>query len=81
MLARAIGITMALLAPEIVVLCGGVMESGDTILPEVLDLLPECCIPIIHDRCTILQGKLGADAGVIGAAYYALRKFIGPEGE
>lgn len=76
MLARAIGIIMSILAPDMIVLSGGVMESGDLIIPEVLSVLPECSIPIIAERSHVLAGKLGADAGVIGAAHYAFSRFI-----
>ncbi len=79
MLARAIGLIMNLLAPEMIVLCGGVMKSGDLILPDLLELLPRYSIGTIQKRCRVLPGDLGPDAGVIGAAVYALRQFAPTE--
>lgn len=76
MLARAIGMIMDLLAPDLIVLCGGVMKSSDLILPDVLEILPEHSIDTIYRRCRVLPGALGPDAGVIGAAVYALKRFI-----
>lgn len=80
MLARAIGLVMNLLAPEVIVLCGGVMKSGEDILPEILEMLPRFSIDTIHRRCRVILGELGPDAGVIGAAVYALRQFDGLSG-
>ncbi len=76
MLARAVGQVINLLAPDMIVLCGGVMNSGDMILPQVLDILPSYSIPVIRDKCIIVQGTLGPDAGVTGASLYALQEFL-----
>ena len=81
MLARAIGIIMTLFTPDLIVMCGGVMKSEDIIMPEILKTLPSCSIPIIAARCDLLAGRLGADAGVIGAAHYALDTFLHKTGE
>ena len=79
MLARVIGLIMGILAPEMVVLCGGVMKSGKLILPDILELLPSNSISTIHERCRVLPGELGPEAGVIGAAVYALQQFLHKE--
>lgn len=71
MLARGIGHAINLLSPDLIVLCGGVMRSADLILPKILDHLEECSLPITRKHCTVLPGRLGSDAGVIGAAAYA----------
>lgn len=66
--------------PEMLVLCGGVMKSGDLILPDVLELLPEYSISTMYDRCRVLPSEIGPDAGVFGAAVYALQQFSRTEG-
>ncbi len=71
MLARGIGHTINLLSPDLVVLCGGVMRSAELLLPDILDTLKECSLEITQKHCTVLPGKLGSDAGVIGAGAYA----------
>jgi len=75
MLARAVGQVMNLLAPDVIVLCGGVMNSQDMILPAVLETLPQYSIDVIRERCSVVPGTLGQDAGVTGAALYALQEF------
>ena len=81
MLARAIGQVMNLLAPDVIVLCGGVMNSADMILPAVLEALPQYSIDVIRERCSVVPGTLGQNAGVTGAALYALQEFGIPKQE
>jgi len=81
MLARAIGQVMNLITPDVIVLCGGVMNSADMILPAVLEALPQYSIDVIRERCSVVPGTLGQNAGVTGAALYALQEFGIPEQE
>ncbi|TFG61135.1 MAG: ROK family protein, partial [Spirochaetales bacterium] len=72
MLARVLGQILNLLSPSLIVLCGGVMKSADLILRKVVEYLPEYSLGVMRKHCEIKAGELGPDAGVIGAAAYAL---------
>jgi glucokinase len=76
--ARFIGIGLAnmvsIFAPEIIVLGGGMALAGDDYLNEIrrqtlLNSLPECSRGL-----RIEKAVLGADASVIGSAWYALSR-------
>ncbi|MCJ7821174.1 MAG: ROK family protein, partial [Bacteroidales bacterium] len=76
--ARYIGIGLAnlvsIFAPEIIVLGGGMALAGENYINEIkrqtlLNSLPEC-----SSGLTIKQAVLGADASVIGSAWYALSR-------
>ena len=76
--ARYIGIGLAnlvsIFAPEIIVLGGGMALAGENYISEIkrqtlLNSLPEC-----SSGLTIKQAVLGADASVIGSAWYALSR-------
>lgn len=76
--ARYIGIGLAnlvsIFAPEIIVLGGGMALAGDNYLDEIkrqtlLNSLPECSRGL-----RIEKAALGADASVIGSAWYALSR-------
>ena len=66
----AVGISnlIYVLAPEVVVLGGGVMQSWDLIAPALFETIKgrEPMVPI-HD-VRIVRAHLGLNAGVIGAA-------------
>ncbi len=79
MLARVIGQILSLLSSDMIVLCGGVMKSSDLILPKIMEHLPAYSLSIMRDHCIITAGKLGPDAGVIGAASYALQHICNSE--
>jgi glucokinase len=66
-LSRAIGIIISILAPDRVVLGGGVMMAGRVIIDTVLHRLPHYCLMDILKQCDIRAAELGEDAGVIGA--------------
>lgn len=72
MLARVMGQVLNLLSPSLFVLCGGVMKSADLILSKVTEYLPRYSLPVMLKHCAVKAGALGPDAGVIGAAAYAL---------
>jgi len=76
--ARFIGIGLAnlvsIFAPEIIVLGGGMALAGDDYLNEIkrqtlLNSLPECSRGLKMEKAV-----LGADASVIGSAWYALSR-------
>lgn len=67
MLARAIGFALNTLAPDKVVLGGGVMKSGKIMLEGISKFVPRYCWPAILERCEIVTAALGEDAGVLGS--------------
>jgi glucokinase len=66
-LSRAVGITINTLAPELVVLGGGVMMAGQVIVDTVRKHLPKYSLPEMLKTCEVRAAELGEDAGVIGA--------------
>jgi glucokinase len=60
-----------LLNPEVIVVAGGVMASGEMLLePAIASARVHALGPSFHD-CRIVQSKLWPDAGIIGAALLA----------
>ncbi len=55
-----------LLNPEIIIISGGLSNSGDRILNLTRKLVEESLMHPIQ-RCSIVVGELGSDAGVMGA--------------
>jgi len=74
LLARAIGMTLNALAPDRVVLGGGVMMAGQVIIDTVNRFLPSYCWPMIREKCDIVAAALGEDAGVLGAGAMAFEE-------
>ncbi|MDG5815830.1 ROK family protein [Chitinispirillales bacterium ANBcel5] len=77
MLARAVGITLNSLAPDRVVLGGGVMMAGDVILDAVKENTKKYCWPAIYERCDMTIAQMGEDAGVMGSAAMVFDEFAG----
>lgn len=75
MLARAIGMVISTLAPDRVVLGGGVMKAGQVIIDTVKKYLPRYSVKEMLEKCDIVAAELGEDAGVIGAAAMAFGEF------
>lgn len=75
-IARAICITINTLAPELVVLGGGVMAAGAVIVDTVKRFLPRFALPEPLAACRIALAELGEDAGVVGAGALALDRDI-----
>jgi len=71
MLARAVGSLIMSLAPELVILGGGVMESGEALLSVLTQRLPNYVIAEMAELVEIRRASLGHRAGAIGAALYA----------
>lgn len=63
---------VSLLNPEIIVLGGGLMQSGDLFLEPVRRSVPQWAQPLAAKRLRIELTRLGEDAGVLGAARLAL---------
>lgn len=77
LLARAIGMTLNALSPDLVVLGGGVMMAGRVIIDTVNKHLPKYCFSMVREKCGIVAAELGEDAGVIGAAAMVFEEFGG----
>ncbi len=72
MLARGVGAMMNALAPERVILGGGVLRSGAFIPDSVRRRIHRYTLPAVREDCRIVEAGLGADAGAIGAVLLAL---------
>jgi glucokinase len=68
-LALGLSHTVALLAPEAIVIGGGLAQAGDDLFPPLADRLDG--ILTFHRRPQLLAARIGQDAGVIGAALRA----------
>jgi glucokinase len=66
-----LSIIINLLNPEKIVLGGGVMESGDFLLPSALEEARRRSFEGSYSCCRIEQAQLGNKAGFIGAALWA----------
>lgn len=58
--------------PEMVVIGGGVAQMGELLLGPARTVVMEKAFQLPADTARIVQAKLGADAGIVGAAVYAL---------
>ena len=72
---RWLGIACAnlinLLNPEMIIVGGGVMASGELLLGHAGDFARQYAFPPSFEDCRIVQSKLWPDAGMIGAALLA----------
>lgn len=76
-LACGCGAVINAFAPDMLVLGGGVMGSGNTILDEVVKNIPHYCWQQIWERCDVKLAECGQDAGVLGAAALAFDELCG----
>jgi len=67
----ALAAVINLLNVEMVVMGGGVMEAGDLILKPTIKETRRRAFPPSFDSCEMVIAKLGATAGMIGAALMA----------
>jgi glucokinase len=65
---------VTVLSPECVILGGSVANLGEQLLAPVRAIVRERCRATPVDRVRIVQAKLGADAGTIGAALWAAQQ-------
>ena len=66
-----LSILINLLNPEKILLGGGVMESGEYLLPVAMEEAKNRSFTASYECCQIEQTKLGNKAGFIGAALWA----------
>ena len=72
----AVANTVNLLAPEVVVLGGGLVEAMKEIFTEEVEkMVDKCAMKSLADEVEIVAAKLGDDAGVMGAAALARDTF------
>lgn len=73
-----LGITLAGLAntlnPEIFVICGGVTQGWDAFAPRVEAEILARAYPAAAARAKLVRGKLGDNAGLLGAARSAFQR-------
>ncbi len=74
-LGMGIATVVNIIDPQIVVIYGGMAAAGDFILEPCRRAMKEHALSPARDRVKIVQAELGEDAGVIGAAGLALRRF------
>jgi len=67
----ALGIAINLLNPEMILIGGGVMDSGDLILPHAVAEAGRRSYKASFACCSIETASLGNDAGLMGAAAWA----------
>ncbi len=72
-LATAMGSLINIFNPDMIVLFGGMTNAGDQLLVPLRDEVRRRCFQIGADRCQIVRSRLGAEAGVIGAAVTAMQ--------
>ncbi|MBR2566314.1 MAG: ROK family protein [Paenibacillus sp.] len=63
-----------LINPEMIIVGGGMSAAGERLLHTVRDTVNKHSLQLSSDACTIVQAKLGGQAGMIGAAAYAKHK-------
>jgi glucokinase len=76
---RMIGISIAslinVLNPEVVVIGGGVMESGELFLDPLYQAVNSRSVAVSGDSCRVVAAGLGTDAGLVGACAWAWKNF------
>jgi glucokinase len=74
-LGLAIGSQVNLLSPEVVVVGGGLINSGDLLFAPLHAGVREIAFAAPLQRCRIVPAALGTDAGLVGAVAWAVRRF------
>ncbi len=76
-LARACDTIATIIAPEVIVLGGGIMNDGKLILPRVREKFKPLCMADFWPHIRIEAAQSGENSGVIGAALYAISQYTG----
>lgn len=74
-LGRAIGGLINLLAPEVVVVGGGLINAGELLFAPLRAAIPEIAFEWPASRCRVVAAALGTDAGLVGAVAWAVQSF------
>lgn len=78
-LAQGVAVALALLAPDTVVLGGGVLAGGGALVADVAARVPEYVYPAAVRDCRFEAALLGPEAGLIGAALYGASQVLDRE--
>ncbi|MGO1470435.1 MAG: ROK family protein [Tissierella sp.] len=73
-LANMLGIIVALIDPNVIVLGGGVALKIPGFVEEIESRLKEKVFKVQEDNIKVIKAKLGDDNGLIGGALYAFNK-------
>jgi len=60
--------------PEMIVVGGGVAKMGDLLLNPARGVVREKAFPVSAEAVSIVSSQLGSDAGILGAAIFALQQ-------
>lgn len=74
-LAIGIGNMITLLAPEAVIIGGGVATAGELLLKPLRNLLNQYVTMVPMDKVTVLPASLGSESGVCGALVIAKQAY------
>ncbi|MDP2792080.1 MAG: ROK family protein [Rectinemataceae bacterium] len=69
-LARAVSTALAMLAPDTVVIGGGVLAGAPHLVRRIAELVPRYVYEDAWKHCNFEQARLGHKAGLLGAALY-----------
>ena len=73
-IARACDTITAILAPEVIVLGGGIMNAGSFILDSVRERFARYCMPDFLPHVSLEAARCGENSGIIGAGLYAISR-------
>ncbi|MBI4236134.1 MAG: ROK family protein, partial [Chloroflexi bacterium] len=59
--------------PEVIVVGGGVAQAGDMLFEPARRVMRERAFKLPTSAVRVVPARLGADAGIVGAALYAAR--------
>ena len=78
-LSRVIGQALAFLAPDTVVIGGGVLAGAPTLVADVAALAPRYVYEAASAGVRFEAALFGSEAGLLGAALYGASALLGPE--
>jgi len=64
-----------LINPSKIIIGGGLSRAGDQLLHIIIKYFQAYALPRVSRVCEVKLAELGNDAGIIGAAYYALQQY------
>jgi glucokinase len=73
-LGRSLGGLVNLLSPQVIVIGGGLINTGDLLFDPLHRALPEMAFAVPLSRTRLATAALGTDAGIVGATAWALRR-------
>ena len=76
-LARAVGAALAFLAPDLVVIGGGVIAGAPALVADVAALAPRYVYDSASRGVLFERARLGPGAGLLGAALYGAAQVVG----